>query len=210
MKAARRQTAFKFPTSWREAKGRGEAEDAAASRPRWSRSSSSETSGIRRAPSGARDHAVAARELVTCVRIGERRPWRRRCATPASGSACASSTTPSRATICISSSRRKTGPRFREHAGPGHPACEAAECAHPPPWRRVRGPLPRASAQDASRGEARVRYVLTNYCHQALEHVPAGWTDPLASARFTQAPSFARLRRSLRRRCGCCASGGDS
>ncbi len=33
-----------------------------------------------------------------------------------------------------------------------------------------------------------VRYVLTNYCHHALEHVPAGWTDPLASARFTQAP----------------------
>jgi REP-associated tyrosine transposase len=33
-----------------------------------------------------------------------------------------------------------------------------------------------------------VRYVLTNYRHHALEHLPPGWTDPLASARFTQAP----------------------
>src|SRR4051794_27658284 len=32
-----------------------------------------------------------------------------------------------------------------------------------------------------------VRYVLTNYHHHALEHLPAGWTDPLATARFTQA-----------------------
>src|SRR3954471_7049732 len=31
-----------------------------------------------------------------------------------------------------------------------------------------------------------VRYVLTNYRHHSLEHLPAGWTDPLASARFTQ------------------------
>ncbi len=31
-----------------------------------------------------------------------------------------------------------------------------------------------------------VRYVLTNYRHHALEYLPAGWTDPLASARFTQ------------------------
>ncbi|HEY6909434.1 MAG TPA: transposase [Myxococcales bacterium] len=31
-----------------------------------------------------------------------------------------------------------------------------------------------------------VRYVLTNYRHHALEHVPSGWTDPLASERFTQ------------------------
>jgi putative transposase len=30
-----------------------------------------------------------------------------------------------------------------------------------------------------------VRYVLTNYRHHALEHLPQGWTDPLASARFT-------------------------
>ena len=29
-----------------------------------------------------------------------------------------------------------------------------------------------------------VRYVLTNYRHHALEYLPAGWTDPLASARF--------------------------
>jgi REP-associated tyrosine transposase len=33
-----------------------------------------------------------------------------------------------------------------------------------------------------------VRYVLTNYRHHALEHLPEGWTDPLASERFTQAP----------------------
>jgi REP element-mobilizing transposase RayT len=32
-----------------------------------------------------------------------------------------------------------------------------------------------------------VRYVLTNYRHHALEYLPAGWTDPLASARFAQA-----------------------
>jgi REP-associated tyrosine transposase len=32
-----------------------------------------------------------------------------------------------------------------------------------------------------------VRYVLTNYQHHALEDLPAGWTDPLASARFTPA-----------------------
>jgi REP element-mobilizing transposase RayT len=32
-----------------------------------------------------------------------------------------------------------------------------------------------------------VRYVLTNYRHHALEHLPQGWTDPLASARFAQA-----------------------
>ncbi len=31
-----------------------------------------------------------------------------------------------------------------------------------------------------------VRYVLTNYRHHALEHLPPGWTDPLASSRFTQ------------------------
>jgi REP-associated tyrosine transposase len=31
-----------------------------------------------------------------------------------------------------------------------------------------------------------VRYVLTNYRHHALEHLPEAWTDPLASARFTQ------------------------
>ncbi|HEY6907919.1 MAG TPA: transposase [Myxococcales bacterium] len=31
-----------------------------------------------------------------------------------------------------------------------------------------------------------VRYVLTNYRHHALEHLPLGWTDPLASARFLQ------------------------
>jgi putative transposase len=31
-----------------------------------------------------------------------------------------------------------------------------------------------------------VRYVLTNYRHHALEHLPAGWTDPLASARFAE------------------------
>src|SRR3954454_13319478 len=30
-----------------------------------------------------------------------------------------------------------------------------------------------------------VRYVLTNYRHHALEHLPAGWTDPLAFGRFT-------------------------
>ena len=29
-----------------------------------------------------------------------------------------------------------------------------------------------------------VRYVLTNYRHHALEYLPEGWTDPLASARF--------------------------
>jgi putative transposase len=33
-----------------------------------------------------------------------------------------------------------------------------------------------------------VRYVLTNYRHHAFEYLPAGWTDPLASARFTEAP----------------------
>ncbi|HVI23303.1 MAG TPA: transposase [Myxococcales bacterium] len=33
-----------------------------------------------------------------------------------------------------------------------------------------------------------VRYVLTNYRHHALEHLPAGWTDPLASGRFTALP----------------------
>jgi len=32
-----------------------------------------------------------------------------------------------------------------------------------------------------------VRYVLTNYRHHALEYLPAGWTDPLASERFAQA-----------------------
>src|SRR3954464_12607595 len=32
-----------------------------------------------------------------------------------------------------------------------------------------------------------VRYVLTNYRHHALEYLPEGWTDPLASARFAQA-----------------------
>jgi REP-associated tyrosine transposase len=32
-----------------------------------------------------------------------------------------------------------------------------------------------------------VRYVLTNYRHHALQHLPPGWTDPLGSARFTQA-----------------------
>jgi REP element-mobilizing transposase RayT len=32
-----------------------------------------------------------------------------------------------------------------------------------------------------------VRYVLTNYRHHALEYLPEGWTDPLASARFMQA-----------------------
>jgi putative transposase len=32
-----------------------------------------------------------------------------------------------------------------------------------------------------------VRYVLTNYHHHALEHLPPGWADPLASARFAQA-----------------------
>jgi putative transposase len=31
-----------------------------------------------------------------------------------------------------------------------------------------------------------VRYVLTNYRHHALEYLPDGWTDALASARFTQ------------------------
>ncbi|HET7784338.1 MAG TPA: transposase [Myxococcales bacterium] len=31
-----------------------------------------------------------------------------------------------------------------------------------------------------------VRYVLTNYRHHALEYLPEGWTDPLASARFTR------------------------
>ncbi len=31
-----------------------------------------------------------------------------------------------------------------------------------------------------------VRYVLANYRHHALEYLPEGWTDPLASARFTQ------------------------
>ncbi len=31
-----------------------------------------------------------------------------------------------------------------------------------------------------------VRYVLTNHRHHALEYLPAGWTDPLASARFAQ------------------------
>ncbi len=31
-----------------------------------------------------------------------------------------------------------------------------------------------------------VRYVLTNHRHHTLEHLPEGWTDPLASARFTQ------------------------
>jgi putative transposase len=29
-----------------------------------------------------------------------------------------------------------------------------------------------------------VRYVLTNYRRHALEYLPAGWTDPLASVRF--------------------------
>jgi putative transposase len=33
-----------------------------------------------------------------------------------------------------------------------------------------------------------VRYVLANYRHHALEHLPPGWTDPLASARFTALP----------------------
>jgi REP element-mobilizing transposase RayT len=33
-----------------------------------------------------------------------------------------------------------------------------------------------------------VRYVLTNYRHHALEYLPDGWTDPLASARFTREP----------------------
>jgi REP element-mobilizing transposase RayT len=33
-----------------------------------------------------------------------------------------------------------------------------------------------------------LRYVLGNYRHHALEYLPHGWTDPLASARFTQAP----------------------
>ena len=32
-----------------------------------------------------------------------------------------------------------------------------------------------------------VRYVLSNYRHHALEHLPPGWTDSLASARFTRA-----------------------
>ncbi len=32
-----------------------------------------------------------------------------------------------------------------------------------------------------------VRYVRTNYRHHSLEYLPAGWTDPLASARFTEA-----------------------
>jgi putative transposase len=31
-----------------------------------------------------------------------------------------------------------------------------------------------------------VRYVLMNYHHHALEYLPLGWTDPLASARFVQ------------------------
>ncbi|HET7787942.1 MAG TPA: transposase [Myxococcales bacterium] len=31
-----------------------------------------------------------------------------------------------------------------------------------------------------------VRYVLTNHRHHTLEYLPAGWTDPLASARFAQ------------------------
>ncbi|MGE5047395.1 MAG: transposase [Deltaproteobacteria bacterium] len=31
-----------------------------------------------------------------------------------------------------------------------------------------------------------VRYVLANHRHHTLEYLPAGWTDPLASARFTQ------------------------
>jgi putative transposase len=31
-----------------------------------------------------------------------------------------------------------------------------------------------------------VQYVLTNYRHHAMENLPAGWTDPLASARFTR------------------------
>jgi putative transposase len=31
-----------------------------------------------------------------------------------------------------------------------------------------------------------VRYVLTNHRHHTLEYLPAGWTDSLASARFTQ------------------------
>ena len=31
-----------------------------------------------------------------------------------------------------------------------------------------------------------VRYVLTNYRHHALEYLPAGWTDPLASGRFVE------------------------
>jgi REP-associated tyrosine transposase len=33
-----------------------------------------------------------------------------------------------------------------------------------------------------------VRYVLTNYRHHALEYLPTGWTDPLASARFANLP----------------------
>ncbi|HEY6912282.1 MAG TPA: transposase [Myxococcales bacterium] len=31
-----------------------------------------------------------------------------------------------------------------------------------------------------------VRYVLANHRHHTLEYLPAGWTDPLASARFAQ------------------------
>jgi len=31
-----------------------------------------------------------------------------------------------------------------------------------------------------------VRYVLTNHRHHALEYLPPGWTDPLASGRFMQ------------------------
>jgi REP-associated tyrosine transposase len=30
-----------------------------------------------------------------------------------------------------------------------------------------------------------VRYVLSNYRHHTLEHLPPGWTDPLASARVS-------------------------
>jgi putative transposase len=44
---------------------------------------------------------------------------------------------------------------------------------------------PLKTAREAKRA---VRYVLTNYRHHALEHLPVGWTDPLASARFTQVP----------------------
>ncbi|HEY6908464.1 MAG TPA: transposase, partial [Myxococcales bacterium] len=33
-----------------------------------------------------------------------------------------------------------------------------------------------------------VRYVLANHRHHTLEYLPAGWTDPLASARFEQEP----------------------
>ena len=36
-------------------------------------------------------------------------------------------------------------------------------------------------------GELKTALCLTNYHHHALEHLPPGWADPLASSRFAQA-----------------------